>query len=73
VTDNGKGIPVEEQSRVTEPLVRLHRDSDHPGSGLGLATCVRIADAHGGHLKVSASPGGGTTVSIRLPSPAADN
>jgi signal transduction histidine kinase len=71
VTDNGKGIPVEEQSRVTEPLVRLHRDSDPPGSGLGLATCVRIADAHGGHLKVRASPGGGTIVSVRLRPPAA--
>jgi signal transduction histidine kinase len=73
VTDNGKGIPVEEQSRVTEPLVRLHRDSDPPGSGLGLATCVRIADAHGGHLKVRASPGGGTIVSLRLPSSPAAN
>lgn len=73
VTDNGKGIPVEEQTRITEPLVRLHRESDPPGSGLGLATCVRIADAHGGHLKVSAGPGGGTTVSVRLPSPASNN
>ena len=73
VSDNGKGIPAEEQSRVIEPLVRLHRDSDPPGSGLGLATCVRIAEAHGGQLRVGANPGGGTTVSVRLPSTAADD
>ena len=70
VADNGKGIPLEEQARVTEPLVRLHREDDPPGSGLGLATCVRIADAHGGRLKISATPGGGTTVSVMFPSPA---
>ncbi|MCU1522108.1 MAG: divJ [Arthrobacter sp.] len=70
VTDNGKGIPAEERTHVTEPLVRLHRDDDPPGSGLGLATCVRIANAHGGRLAISSGPDGGTTVSVRLPVPA---
>jgi signal transduction histidine kinase len=67
VTDNGKGIPVQERAHVTEPLVRLHRDDDPPGSGLGLATCVRIATAHGGQLDIGSGPDGGTTVSLRLP------
>ena len=67
VTDNGKGIPVEERVHVTEPLARLHRDDDPPGSGLGLATCVRIAKAHGGELSISSGPDGGTSVSVRLP------
>jgi signal transduction histidine kinase len=70
VTDNGKGIPAEDRSHVTEPLVRLHRDDDPPGSGLGLATCVRIANAHGGRLDIGAAPDGGTTVTIRLPASA---
>jgi len=67
VTDNGKGIPAEERIHVTEPLARLHREDDPPGSGLGLATCVRIAKAHGGRLSIGSAPDGGTTVSVWLP------
>ena len=67
VTDNGKGIPAEDRRTVTEPLVRLHRADDPPGLGLGLATCVRIARAHGGRLEIGSAPGGGTTVSVVLP------
>lgn len=70
VRDNGKGIPAAERSNVTEPLVRLHRADDPPGFGLGLATCVRIAQAHGGRLEIAAAPGGGTIVSIVLPTTA---
>lgn len=70
VADNGKGIPEDERTHVTEPLVRLHRDGDPPGSGLGLATCVRIATAHGGRLAISSGPDGGTIVSVRLPASA---
>ncbi len=67
VADNGKGIPAEDRDRVTEPLIRLHRDGDPPGSGFGLATCVRIAGAHGGHLEIGEGPDGGTVVSLRMP------
>lgn len=66
VADNGKGINAEDRRRVVEPLVRLHREGDPPGSGLGLATCARIAAAHGGRLEISPSPSGGTTVSLYL-------
>lgn len=66
VMDNGKGINAEDRRRVVEPLVRLHGDGDPPGSGLGLATCARIAAAHGGRLEISPSPSGGTTVSLYL-------
>ncbi|MGO4490799.1 ATP-binding protein [Arthrobacter sp. 2YAF22_2] len=67
VADNGKGIPMADWERVTQPLVRLHREDDPPGSGLGLATCLRIANAHGGSLWISSGPDGGTVVSVRLP------
>jgi signal transduction histidine kinase len=69
VSDNGKGIPAQERSNVMEPLVRLHRADDPPGFGLGLATCVRIAQAHGGRLEISSAPGGGTAVSAILRAP----
>ncbi len=68
VADNGAGIPPEERATVLEPLARL-RD-DVPGTGLGLATCQRIARAHGGQLMLAETPGGGLTVVVELPDPA---
>lgn len=66
VIDHGKGIAPEDRERVLEPLVRLHRDGDPAGSGIGLATCVRIATAHGGSIDIAETPGGGTTVTVDL-------
>ncbi|WP_284974947.1 GAF domain-containing sensor histidine kinase [Arthrobacter sp. efr-133-TYG-104] len=67
VADNGKGINPEDRAKVLEPLVRLRRQGDGPGSGLGLATCSSIAKAHGGELSLTETPGGGTTVAISFP------
>ncbi|MFC0456068.1 ATP-binding protein [Arthrobacter liuii] len=67
VADNGKGIAPKDRQRVLEPLVRLHREGDGQGSGLGLATCLRIAEAHGGELSLKETPGGGTTAVISFP------
>jgi signal transduction histidine kinase len=67
VADNGKGILPADRSRAVEPLVRLNRPGDLPGTGLGLATCRRIAQAHGGELTIGDTPGGGATVSVTFP------
>jgi signal transduction histidine kinase len=56
-----------------EPLVRMHRPGDAPGSGLGLATCVRIVKSHGGDLPITETPGGGTTVSAFFPNGGRDD
>jgi len=69
VEDNGKGIRAADRRRVMEPLVRLHRDGDPAGTGLGLATCARVAAAHGGRLEISQSSSGGTAISIHLSAP----
>ncbi|ACL38158.1 GAF sensor signal transduction histidine kinase [Pseudarthrobacter chlorophenolicus A6] len=66
VIDNGKGISEPDRDRVLDPLVRLHRDGDPPGTGLGLATCARIASAAGGRLEIGPVPGEGTMISIHL-------
>ncbi|UKA49741.1 GAF domain-containing sensor histidine kinase [Arthrobacter sp. FW305-123] len=67
VADNGKGIRPQDRAKALEPLVRLRREGDGPGSGLGLATCNSIAKAHGGDLTLTETPGGGTTVAISFP------
>lgn len=67
VIDHGVGIPADERERVLEPFVRLRAKGDVGGTGLGLATCVQIAHAHGGTLEVSETPGGGTTVTLDVP------
>ncbi|MEO8284102.1 MAG: HAMP domain-containing sensor histidine kinase [Pseudarthrobacter sp.] len=64
VADNGVGISPADRNRAVEPLVRLNRAGDGPGTGLGLATCRRIAHAHGGELDIRDSPGGGATISV---------
>ena len=52
VEDNGKGIPLDERTRVFDRFYRGHRArSAHPdGSGLGLYVCRRLVEAHGGHI-----------------------
>jgi hypothetical protein len=69
VVDHGKGIAAADRARVLEPLVRLHREGDPAGTGIGLATCARIAWAHGGHIAITGTPGGGTTVTVDLGPP----
>jgi len=66
VVDNGVGIPEEQRERVFEPMVRL--DKRIEGVGIGLATCRRVVDAHGGAI-VATTPnsGAGTAFVVELP------
>lgn len=67
VADNGVGIPAEDRPRVLEMFTRLRTDVE--GSGIGLATCQRIVQAHDATLVIDETPGGGTTVRVALPRP----
>ena len=65
VSDRGPGIPEQDRERAFEPMVRL--DRTRPGSGIGLATCRRIVQAHGGRMGIDDNPGGGAVVWFELP------
>jgi signal transduction histidine kinase len=63
VSDTGVGIPEEEIGRLFKPFHTTKRI----GSGLGLAYCKRVVEAHGGTISVVSEAGRGTKVNITLP------
>jgi hypothetical protein len=72
VENGGDPIPDASAARLVEPFQRLARRGDGPpGAGLGLSIVRAVAIAHGGGVDVRARPGGGLTVTVRLPSSAA--
>jgi len=69
VEDNGPGLSSSVQSRIFEPF---NSDLGHDcgqarGSGLGLSITRRLAESHGGTVRLISLPGRGTTVWIKLP------
>ena len=60
VADNGIGIAPEHRAAIFEPFKRLHSSDEFEGTGLGLATCRKIVERHGGSLWCEAGEGGGT-------------
>ena len=65
VTDNGIGVPVEDRDIVFAMYRRL--DSGVPGSGVGLAICQRVVQAHRGRIWIEDGIDGGTRVCFTLP------
>jgi len=63
IADNGPGIPEEMFPRLFEP----HITSKEKGHGLGLSTCKKIVDSHGGEISASNNPHGGAVFTIILP------
>ncbi len=66
VKDNGIGIPEKHYQQIFEPFHRLERDAKYKGTGLGLATCKKIVERHGGSMSCESREGGGTTFSFTL-------
>jgi two-component system sensor histidine kinase KdpD len=67
VTDHGRGIPLQEQSRIFQRMYRSPSvEHQVPGSGLGLSIALNIVRAHHGDLTVTSQPGE-TTFRMTLP------
>lgn len=68
MVDNGRGIPQDELSRITEAFYRVDKSRSRAqgGVGLGLALCDAIAKLHGGDIKFESTVGKGTIITVQL-------
>lgn len=62
-TDEGTGIAEERLPKLGEPFYT----TKEKGTGLGLMTCMKIMESHGGEMSISSKAGEGTLVKVSLP------
>jgi signal transduction histidine kinase len=70
VSDNGVGIAPADLRRIFEPFYSTKKGPDaggQGGTGLGLAVCRDIVEAHHGRIRAESRPGQGSTFTIILP------
>ncbi|WDD98850.1 ATP-binding protein [Thalassomonas actiniarum] len=69
IQDSAPGVAVEKQARLFERFYRVEasRSRKYGGSGLGLALCKQIIEAHQGTITAMSSPLGGLCIKLTLP------
>lgn len=67
ISDTGAGIPEKDLPFIFEKFYRVQRkDSENPGTGLGLVFVKQIVDLHKGYVEIQSEVNKGTSVIIRL-------
>lgn len=67
IEDNGIGFDQAYADRIFLIFQRLHGVSEYKGTGIGLAICKKIVDAHHGHISAKGRPGEGASFVVLLP------
>jgi signal transduction histidine kinase len=69
IVDHGIGVPEDERAEIFSPFRRASTaiKAAIEGTGLGLYITRRIVEAHGGTIRLTETPGGGTTFEVTLP------
>ena len=69
VTDNGPGIPKEDQAHIFDRFYRVDkaRSRETGGTGLGLSIVHQMVIMHGGTVSVESDEGNGSTFTVELP------
>lgn len=69
VRDTGEGIPAADLPHIFERFYRVDKSRSRVQgrTGLGLAICKAIVEAHSGELEASSQPGAGSTFTVKLP------
>ena len=69
VSDNGPGIPKEDQAHIFDRFYRVDkaRSRDTGGTGLGLSIVHQMVLMHGGSISVESEEGAGSTFTVELP------
>lgn len=67
IEDNGIGIKPMYQEKIFQIFERLHTKNEFPGTGIGLATCLKIAKSHDADIQVSSEEGKGSRFTLLWP------
>lgn len=68
VIDTGRGMSEEQRANLFHPFQSFFDG----GTGIGMAIVYRIVQEHSGRLRVDSRPGGGTTITVELPTAGAN-